>query len=281
VSLKLKRDQREFLAGALRDAAAGKAPELAQLLAAQGFTPTAAPSAPASDLRWTSWQKLSVAAGLLSRDPAKPVSNRELQRWCEGAARAPVLPHERRGNLYFVRPDQAWQHLRRHAGPRLQNLLRDAAPDAAALALPDLQGPDDLPHFLRQLLTPEVLKGLGAEGIRSANQSISNFIRATALNERRAGLLTADEAARLLDNCGQQLCLHVHDLGARKLAEKILALILDPACRACWSADGSRRAEALAVLEREIRLEVNAWLAAFQAEREKAKQGLCLLEGTA
>ena len=215
--MNLKREQRDFLAGLLRDAAAGRQPELSALLAKAGFGPL---TAPAEDVI-----PLTQAASILG------VTLRQLQL-CAAGRRGPGLPVTRRGRTPWVSLAAARAYLSAHTRCALRGAL-PASPRVPASGPPG--APPSLEDDVLGMLAGTVreLRGrilskpdaFGSEEVRALTGAIATLERLSQARNRERLRFDAELVAAMLRSLGVAWIATVQEEGAPRRARRLVAWI--------------------------------------------------------
>jgi hypothetical protein len=213
------------------------------------------------------WERVPAVATELG------IGTRSLQLWCAGGPRyRPALAHELRGKFYFVQPAAAYAHLQEHGRglrERLQKPLGYSA-NSSPTSKPWQQSPS-----LEQLVNnPGLIGEMGTEGVRALVGIYSEIRRSKNDQEKRADLLTPDAFVKELHSMGVLFTEHVEDVGATRLANKLVVLM-----RQQFGVDLASHAGAVTVLEHAIREDCNVSLTDFRRAMEDKCRGIRMLEG--
>jgi hypothetical protein len=214
------------------------------------------------------WERLPAVADEIG------VGLRSLQLWCAGGeGYRPALSHQRRGRLILVQPAAAFEHLEKH-GREISIRLKppvgyraDSTPTTEPLPMINL---DALAR------DPKLVETIGTEQARVMVAAFSELRRLQNDREKRQDLLTPEQFVKEFHALGAAFCEHVEEIGAKRLAAKLVGLL-----RQQFGLDLSGHAGAVTVLERAIREDHNTTLAEFRREMEERARGIQTLEGIA
>jgi hypothetical protein len=198
-------------------------------------------------------------AGLLS------VSPMTVYRCLKGEAGGigPGLRSFERGGKKLVSLGETREYLTRHsrvdvgivAGPAV-----DALVDELAKQLP--MDPDAV---IRRLATdPGLVEALGHARARVMVQAGEAHRRAKQAEAKAAEMLTPDEFVRNLHGFMGLFCEHVEEIGAKRLAAKLMTLL-----RQQFGVDLAGHASAASIIEHSIREDHNCSLSEFRRECEE------------
>jgi hypothetical protein len=213
------------------------------------------------------WERLPAVATEVG------VGKRSLQFWCAGGpGYRPALAHERRGKFYWVQPAEAYEHLLKH-GRELRDRIRKPLGYGANSS--PTSKPRQQSVSLEQLINnPALIDEMGTEGVRALVGIYSEIRRSKNDLEKRSELLTPDAFVKELHAMGVLFTEHVEDIGATRLANKLVVLM-----RQQFGVDLESHAGAVTVLEHTIREDCNVSLADFRRAMEDKCRGIRMLEG--
>jgi hypothetical protein len=213
------------------------------------------------------WERLPVVATELG------IGIRSLQLWCHGGeGYRPALSHQKRGRFIMVQPAAAFDHLTKHAHSMSSRLKQPAGyiADSSPTTMP-LISSVDLEALARD---PKLIESLGTERARVIIGAFSELRRRENDREKRAELLTPDQFVKDFHAIGAVFCEHVEEIGARRLAAKLMTML-----RQQFGVDLSTHAGAASVLEHAIREDHNTSLAEFRKEMDERSRGVRMIEG--